>query len=523
MRSDILGAVNNAIGGALAVALAFAPLPAIASSGPAEVPTAGGMASPDAAVEELLTAARASDPLGVLAVLEPAERSLVKTLYEQGGAAAESTGGVDIDALLLALHIDIDATPLRVEQLADDVAWVTTDSVEVDLDIDMDAADDALAVDLSDTDFDGAGFELTPAFDDLGIAVVREGDAWFVSALYTAAEIGRRSAEQPAAFTAPPTPATPAATPDAAVAALLAAVSAKDLTAAAGTLSSYESALVGDFTGNVGAALLDVVEPYTLSITPGQMQVVEQSDGRAVVEMPQWNLHVEGGEDDRIDTTLDVTGACGDVTTFDEYDSEYEDDSGCLFDDPSILDPLSVLPDMGWGGVRFVAVEEDGGWRVSLLETVLGMLAPTITDAVSAAGLVEVAGYFTDFYYDDYTSFYETVATLVGAGAPVAPPGQSVITPSGNGRIAVFRVDGPATVTVDVAGRDVDDDDDDYSYCTMFTVDGTTEDDFGPDGFGECGDAAEFGSDGGIVIVSEGGVFSSNEPIGTVTATVTPG
>lgn len=510
--------MNKAIGGAVAVALALAPLPAAAGSPIAGVPSAGGMGSPDAAVQEFLDAARASDPLGLLAVLEPSERSLVKTLYERGGAAAESAGGVDIDALLLALHIDIRSTPLTVEQLADDVAWVTTDEVAVDVGIDMAAADAALAVDLSDTEFDGAGFELTPAFDDLGIAVVREGDAWFVSALYTAAEIGRRGNREAPAFITPVAVA-PAATPDAAVAALLAGVSAKDPAATAAALTSFEGGLVADYTGNVGAALLEAVAPYSLTITPERMQIVEQTDSRAVVEVVDWTARVTGGTDeyDQIDSTLDVSGECGSVRTLD-YDGEYEDDTGCLFDNPTILDPLSVLPEFGWAGVRLVVVNENGGWRVSLLESVLNTIAPTITDAVSAAGIAEVAGYFTAAYYIE-DGFYETLATLAGAGASSAPAGQSVIVPSANGRVAVFAVDGPATVSVDVEGAA-----DEWS-CVMYVNGGSVgeESDY-VSPFGQCGETARVESGRAVVVVTEGGaLFSANEPIGTVTATVTPG
>lgn len=509
--------MSHAIGGAVAVALSFTPLPAVAASATTDVVSAGGMGSPDAAVQEFLDAARASDPLGLLAVLEPAERSLVKTLYERGGAAAESAGGVDVDALLLALHIDIQATPLTVEQLADDVAWVTTESVDVGVDIDMAAADAALAVDLSETEFSGAGFELTPTFDDLGIAVVREGDAWFVSALYTAAEIGRRSAEQPAAYAPAPAAATPAASPDAAVTALLAAVSAKDFVGASAALTSYESGLVGDFSGNIGAALLESVQPYALTLTPERMQIVEQTDGRAVVEVVDWTAQVAGGTDsyDQIDTTLDVSGECGAVRTLDD-DDEYEDDTGCLFDNPSILDPLSVLPEFGWAGVRFVVVNENGGWRVSLLESVLNTIAPTITDAVAAAGVAEVAGFFVLSGRDE--GFYTTLATLAGAGASTAPPGQSVITPSASGRVAVFAVDGPATVTVSVDGADQN------GYCTIYVVGGIVDEGAGQSWpFGECDDDAVIDPGRAVVVVSEGGVFSSNEPIGTVTATVTAG
>jgi hypothetical protein len=173
-----------------------------------------------------------------------------------------------------------------------------------------------------------------------------------------------------------------------------------------------------------------------------------------------------------------------------------------------------VLPELGWAGIRFVTVNEDGGWRVSLLESVLGTIAPTITDAVTAAGLAEVAGYFV--FEDSSDGFYETLATLAGAGASTAPPGQSVITPSGNGRIAVFAVEGPATVSVEVDGVE-----DEWS-CAMY-VGGGEDSGFGSP-FSQCGESARVEAGRAVVVVTEGGgLFSANEPIGTVIATVTPG
>ena len=50
------------------------------------------MSSPEAAVEELHASVRASDPLGLLAVLHQEERYLVDTLYTNSTGAAEAAG-----------------------------------------------------------------------------------------------------------------------------------------------------------------------------------------------------------------------------------------------------------------------------------------------------------------------------------------------------------------------------------------------------------------------------------------------
>ena len=98
--------------------------------------------SPEDAVDELLESVRWSDPLGLLAILHPDERTLLKSLYDSAGSAAESTSGVDVDQLLQAVHIEIPDAPLHVAQLADDIAWVSTDiEFSVNRTLDVEAAD----------------------------------------------------------------------------------------------------------------------------------------------------------------------------------------------------------------------------------------------------------------------------------------------------------------------------------------------------------------------------------------------
>ena len=230
---------------------------ASASAAPAEqtrsATATGGMDSPEAAVEELLASVRASDPLGLLAVLHPDERYLVDTLYTNSTGSAQAAGTVEVAALLRALHVDVTTEAITVEQVNDHVAWVTTATAQVTAVLDVAQLDAAVTADLGGWDQgDPYTGELEPRTDGLGIAVVNDGGRWFVSALYTSAEIARRSMEvlTPSAVAEPP--ANGATTPEAAVQALTAAVSAKDWPGVAATLTPFERRLVDDYSTSIG-------------------------------------------------------------------------------------------------------------------------------------------------------------------------------------------------------------------------------------------------------------------------------
>ena len=427
--------------------------------------TSGGMDSPEAAVEELLASVRGSDPLGLLAVLHPDERHLVDTLYTNTTGVAATAGTVNVDALLQSLHIDVTTDTLAVEQVNDHVAWVTTAGALVTADLDLAQLDAAVAADLGEWEQgDPYVGQFEPQIDNLGVAVVNEGGRWFVSALYTSAEIARRSIDVPAS-TAPAAPAaTAAATPEDAVRALTAAVSAKDWVAAAGTLTPFEARLVTDYSTSIGGELTEAIGPNTVRVEPTRLSVIDQGEGWAIVESDAWTFGASGtgdDPDDRVDTTLTVDGLCGELREWDEFDEAYESSKGCAFEDDSVFNVFETLPEAGWNGPRFVVVEREGTWSVSLLQTVLQSIAPFTTDIDIFAGIAE---FVAQLFVDDSDDFYPPAISLLAAPLPPLGQGTSTVTPRAGGEFALFRVPAGATVEVAVAPGE-------YDECFVVVID----------------------------------------------------
>jgi hypothetical protein len=425
----------------------------------------GGMGSPEAAVDELLASVRASDPLGLLAVLHPDERYLVDTLYTNSTNTAETAGAVDVDSLLRSLHLDVITGPLTVEHVNDHVAWVTTDSAQITASLDVAQLDAAVTADLGRWEqSDPYVGELEPQADDLGIAVVNDGGQWFVSALYTSAEIARRSMELLTPSAVADAPANGATTPEAAVQALTAAVSATDWPAAAATLTPFELRLVNDYSASIGDELLDAIEDYTLSIAPTHLQVVDQGDGWAIVETDQWTFGLSGGgddPDDRVDTTLTVDGLCGELRDWDSWEEEFVTAKGCAFEDDSVFNTFSTLADAGWHGPRFVVVNQNGTWSVSLLQTVLQSVAPFTTDIDTFAGIVE---FVAQIFIDDSDDFYPAAISFLAAPLQPLAPGTSSVTPRAGRSFAMFRVAANASVSIVVPPGD-------FEECYVVVID----------------------------------------------------
>lgn len=482
-------------------------VPRALAADPSAVIGAGGMGSPEAAVEELLASVRASDPVGLLAVLHPDERRLVDTLYTNTASSAENAGAVDVDALLRSLYVEVSPGELVVEQLNERLAWVTTNRAEVTARLDVGQLDDAVAADLSDVaPLDEYRGLFAPQGANLGIAVVNEGGQWFVSALYTAAEIARRELElRPQFSTAPIAPAK-TTTPEEAVTALATAVSSQDPRAVASLLTPFEGRLVADYEATLGAELIEVLEGYDLSVDLSHIQTVGQDDDWAIVEVDRWSVAAFGQDDfgDDVDWQLTVDGFCGEFRQWygDEYFSGSDAEGVCLFTADSLFNAASFLRDEGWRGPRFAVVNNDGSWSVSLLQTALNVAAPFTTDAVTAVSVAEVFLGFTD-------GFHVTAAELVAVGAPVLTVGTSPVATSGHGRVAVFRVEPGVGVSVDIQPGD-------HRSCLLFIVD--------PDDLDvvACDERIAPLPHEAIVIVSTSGatVFSGLEPLGVVTVTV---
>ncbi|MDQ3542271.1 MAG: hypothetical protein M3431_00170 [Actinomycetota bacterium] len=492
---------------------------------------AGGMGSPEAAVEELLASVGASDPIGLLAVLHPDERYLVDTLYTNATTSAETAGAVDVQALLRSLYVEVDPGELVVEQLSERLAWVTADRADVTARLDVAQLDEAVAADLSDiAPVDEFRRLYAPQGNNLGIAVVNEGGQWFVSVLYTTAEIGRRELELPAQFGTGPVAPAKTTTPEEAVTAFAAAVASKDPRAIAALLTPFEAGLVADYESTLGAELLDGLEGYDLAVDPSHLNVADQGDGWAIVEVDRWSVgatvpNIGDGDADDTDVTteddygyeddddvvrwqLTVDGLCGEFRAWaDTSYGNYSDVSGsCAFTADSVFNVASFLVDEGWRGPRFVVVQRDGSWAVSLLQTALNIVAPFTTDIVTAAGVGEMVYYFS-------ADFYRIAAQLVASGLPTLPIGTSAVPTSGHGRVAVFRLEPGAEASIDIQPGG-------HRVCYLFIVD--LDNQYDETNAVPCDEPVPSLPGEAVVVVTASGstVFSGLEPLGDVTVTV---
>ncbi|CAN5840335.1 hypothetical protein BH24ACT5_BH24ACT5_31380 [soil metagenome] len=483
------------------------PTTAVESSS-AQPRSAGGAGSPDGAVQELIDSVVASDPLGVLAVLHPDERLLVKSIYESAGDTAAAAGAIDIDALARALRIEVTTTPLAAVPLTDDLVWVTTDAAALRFDIDAVAADNAVALDLTGTDVEPSSSRFDLDRSRAGIAAVRRGDNWFVSALYTAAELLRRDEGRPARFSPGAPPADSSKSPEAAVDAFLAAVQRKDPRAVAATLTPFEGRLVADYESSLGSIVIEALAGYELTTQAQHQQQIVNDGSRAVVEIDQWAFGVRGEPSDgygsQVDIQIEANGLCGAVTARDSYDGTMATDSGCAFTESGPFDVGSVLADDGWRGPRLVVVDIDGSWRVSLLETVLGTVAPVLGDPFDIAAVAELFG-----GADLANGFYVDAIQLVGIPMAQVPAGRSAVTTLGSGRVGVFHVSGMSEITVY----------NDAPSCVYFVV-ATSDDSVQRN---ECNLPAVIrGVDAVVVVTASVSPFTGPAPIGAGEVDATP-
>ena len=205
---------------------------------------------------------------------------------------------------------------------------------------------------------------------------------------------------------------------------------------------------------------------------------------------------------------LTVDGLCGELRDWDSDDEDYEVSSACAFEEDSVFNAFKLLADEGWRGPRFVAVNQDGAWSVSLLQTVLQAAAPFTTDVVTLAGVVEFVAVVIDA---DDDAFYPAATSFLAAGQPPLPVGTSTVPARGNSSVAIFRVGPGATVGVDVGG--------DFEECFVAVLDEDAGDFVGSF---QCDEQSQPIAAPATMLLTTSGemAFSSIEQLGDVTVTV---
>lgn len=169
---------------------------------------ADGASSPEGAVEDLVAALVADDPIGVLEAVAPGERESLVEPLEALADGLQDRGALGGDGGLAALppgvEVEVEGLVLaRGEEISRRVRAV--ESVAGRLRVRLDAAavpDPAVRADLAeraDVDLEGDGivYERDLGEDPLVLVTLGDGGGWHVSLAYTAAEAARRAAGAP--------------------------------------------------------------------------------------------------------------------------------------------------------------------------------------------------------------------------------------------------------------------------------------------------------------------------------------
>lgn len=361
--------------------------------------------APEDPVRAMFAAAEKSDVIGVLEQLLPGERDalrgplaeLVDELNRLEVLDGADLGGID------GLDLSVDGLELDSTKPNDDLALVRvtggTGSYRVDL-AELPLGDfvlDIIGGPLEGTDAD-AGPLAMDGDDDDAIATVKRDGRWYVSIGYSIAEQARRAAGVELADMAKGVAPSGGESPEAAVEALVGAMTSLDLRRMLALLPPDEMGALQEYAGlflpeaeqGIGSARgmfsLEVSNLELDSDTDGDEAVVKvreaevtgdfggmsftYADGCATVRPP---AEMGGGEEQRICSGDDPTGALGLFG------------GGFPFGGLSGLGGLSEAatpPELSFEGeqpdVGIVTTEVDGRWYISPTRTTLDALVETV-------------------------------------------------------------------------------------------------------------------------------------------------
>jgi len=471
------------LGGVAAIAVAVGVVIAIVGGGGGGGDLFGGRATgaatPEEAVTEMIASLEAADPLGILAMVAPAERRLVADVYTTLIDGAVADGIIDdAQELFAAFDISVRDEQIRVSTLAEGLSWVWTPYAEVTARIDAEQVNRVLPGVRLDPKYDD---EYEEYFEDVGLAAIEVDGLWYVSPLYTTAELARRDLGLAPRFALRPFRTEPGYdTPEDAVRALARAVASKDFTGIIGTLVDDEARLFADYEHSLGEEVLEEMYDLYLDVAVSPIEI-ERSRGTAIVEVSSWRVQASDpwgswsidGDDHCVEVGNDygdTERSCFPPTNTGDY---YDDDRETFFVAPII--------DAGWRGARIVVVDTDDGWKVSLLQTAHDALLPFAAEPLSTyLGIAASTGGFSDatsrFLWD-----------LLGETAPLTPGASTGAPIIGNDRFAAARValTDRAEIRV-VAGPD-------SSFCEVVIMRQDFRhdiDDYRMEGFSSCADAS---------------------------------
>lgn len=362
-----------------------------------------GAETPEAAVQAMATSLDEDDLLGMLTVMAPDEVGPLSDVFD---AALAKSGELELlevtDNGLAELDVNVDGLALETTELHPEVVKVTisggsigADFTSPDLGLALVSEDEVQFATSEEMEGEEelAGLTEDTDIDETFVVTVQHDGEWYVSPLYTLAEYLRESEDLgDPDFAASRGEVQGAESPVAAVQAAAAAIEGLDIEAGAAVLPPGEFGIARDYLD----LILDEIDEDDLE------------EEREELELAVDNLELTEGEE-LGDGRRQVIIESFDFSYRDEYDDETvegrfeglcvetDDNETCLAEGLADGRTDPILAELAPDAVYVVAVEGDGGWYVSPMET----LAAYLTDAIetlderhlAAVGLVEPQAY----------------------------------------------------------------------------------------------------------------------------------
>ncbi len=283
--------------------------------------TTDGSATPQAAVERLLSAVGDEDVIGVLEALEPGERSVLRPGLQDVGEElrrlAIASEDFDLGAVS-GVDLELDGVTMETEELSDGLAAVriTGGTITASTRPGELPVGSNLQRFLEHPDL---GLELEPASTTEELAVdapvlvaLDEGDGWHVSLFYSVAEASRRSAGQPLPSFGQSVEPAGAESPEAAVSDALRAAAGLDVRRVLSLTDPREMRALHDYA----PLFLDDVDAAVGDLRAGSFRIdvdrldldSEVSGDRASVQVS--GLAVSGTAADRSRLSMSYDGDC---------------------------------------------------------------------------------------------------------------------------------------------------------------------------------------------------------------------
>ena len=344
----------------------------------------GGSSSPSAAAAALVSAVTARDSVAELRTIDPDEANFVGNLVREVGDKARQTGLLNAGSTLptslsgSAGGLNVSVTGLKTHDvpIAPDLDKVVVDAGTVT--VSLPATSKALPEPFA-TLFPGGSKSIDLSTQRVGpeghqqpifVVTIKQNGTWYVSPLLTAVQyVADFVPASGADLSRAPSGTNDAATPDAAVQQLAAA--GDKLNQLLAVLPATEARALDAFRTQLGKLPL----PKSLSVSLSGLTDSPGLDGSTVVTVP----------------TADVA-----ITASDGSTTQAHLANGCVSVQPGGGQPVcppATMQNLGVNKLQFVTVQENGQWKVSVLQT-LGLYFQTAFNNMNLSQLLDPTSIF---------------------------------------------------------------------------------------------------------------------------------